>query len=332
LTNVDPKQIKVNDPKIMSLFSSNEALGIEQMLSYKNAAIGIPEFGTPFVRGMLEETNPSTFAELVQISGLSHGTDVWLTNAQDLIKRGKCTLKDVIGCRDDIMVYLMHKGLEPKLAFNIMESVRKGKGLTPEWIKEMKINQVPDWYIDSCLKIKYMFPKAHAVAYVMMALRVAYFKVYYPLEYYATYFSTRVDQYELDVMIKGIDALHARINEISSKGFEASDKEKNLVPLFEICLELYYRGYVILPVDIEKSAPNKFVVDHERKAILPPFTSIDGLGDKVAFKVVEARLENTFISKEDLEQRTSLNKNHLLYLERIGSLAHLQEKNQLSLF
>lgn len=332
LTKINPKDIPTNDQKVMSLFSSNEALGIESLVSYKNAAIGIPEFGTPFVRGMLEETNPSTFAELVQISGLSHGTDVWLTNAQDLIKRGICTLKEVIGCRDDIMVYLMYNGLEPKLAFTIMESVRKGKGLKEEWIKDMKKNEVPQWYIDSCLKIKYMFPKAHAAAYVLMAIRVAWFKVYYPLEYYATYFTTRCDQFDIETMIEGKNSMLNKIKEIEAKGYEASAKDKALIIVFEVSLEMYYRGFTFSRVDLYKSDSTKFIVDHDNKCVIPPFTSIDGLGENVARTVLLARQDNRFISKEDLEKRTSLNYNHIAFLDRIKALEGLSEFNQGSLF
>ncbi|MDH6603201.1 DNA polymerase-3 subunit alpha (Gram-positive type) [Bacilli bacterium PM5-9] len=332
LTGIDPKTIPTNDKKVLSLFSSNDAIEISDKVNYKNAAIGIPEFGTQFVRSMLEETDPKTFAELVQISGLSHGTDVWLNNAQSLIKRNICTLKEVIGCRDDIMVYLMYKGLEPKLSFTIMEAVRKGKGLKDEWIEAMHENNVPQWYIESCEKIKYMFPKAHAVAYVLMAIRVAWFKVYYPLEYYATYFTTRCDQFDIETMVKGIDAMEAKLKEIEAKGYDASDKEKALVTVFEVAIEMYHRGYSILPVNIDKSLATKFSVDYENNAILPSFISIDSLGVNVAEKVISAREIQPFISKEDLEKRSKLNKNHMLLLERIGSLDHLQDYNQLSLF
>ncbi|MDL2212266.1 PolC-type DNA polymerase III, partial [Erysipelotrichaceae bacterium OttesenSCG-928-M19] len=332
LTGVDPKTIPTNDRKVLSLFSSNDALGISDKVTYKNAAIGIPEFGTQFVRSMLEETNPVTFAELVQISGLSHGTDVWLNNAQSLIKRNICSLKDVIGCRDDIMVYLMYKGLEPKLAFNIMEAVRKGRGLSAEWIEIMQNNGVPQWYIESCQKIKYMFPKAHAVAYVLMALRVAWFKIYYPLEYYATYFSTRCDVLDIVTMINGIEAMESKIAEIESKGFEATAKEKDLVTVFEVAIEMYHRGYQILAVDLDKSQARRFSVAADKNALIPSFISIDGLGENVAENVVRVRQEQPFISKEDLENRSQLNKNHLMILEKIGSLAHLQDFNQLSLF
>lgn len=332
LTNVDPKTIPTNDAKVMSLFSSNDALGISDKVNYKNAAIGIPEFGTQFVRHMLDDTKPKTFAELVQISGLSHGTDVWVNNAQSLVKRGVADLKSVIGCRDDIMVYLMYRGLEPKLAFTIMESVRKGKGLNDEWIDIMKKNEVPQWYIDSCNKITYMFPKAHAAAYVLMAIRLAYFKVYYPLEYYATFFTTRCTYYEVETLIKGADAIKARLEQLQALGNDASAKEKDLIITLELAYEMVLRGYQILPIDIDKSQAMQFVVDHDKKAVIPPFIAIDGLGVNVGQDIIKARQKQPFISKEDLTKRTSLNYNHVLFLEKIGALTHLQELNQLSLF
>lgn len=332
LTGVDPKSIPTNDKKVLSLFSSNDAIGISHLVNYKNAAIGIPEFGTQFVRSMLDDTTPNSFAELVQISGLSHGTDVWVSNSQDLIKRGICTLSEVIGCRDDIMVYLMKMNIEPMVSFNIMESVRKGKGLKEEWISLMRANNVPQWYIDSCQKIKYMFPKAHAVAYVLMAFRVAWFKVYYPLEYYATYFSTRCDQFEIETMILGIEAMQNRILEINEKGFQATAKEKALISVFEVSIEMYLRGYIFLPIDIDKSLPTKYVIDNENNALIPSLISIDGLGLSVANKMIEARSNSPFLSKEDFETRGQLNKNQLAILNKIGSLKHLDDSNQLSLF
>src|SRR5699024_4260176 len=208
LSGIDPQDIPLDDEEVMKIFSSTDSIGVTpEQIDCKTGTLGVPEFGTAFVRQMLEETTPNTFAELVIISGLSHGTDVWLGNAQELINNGTCEIGDVIGCRDDIMVYLMQKGLEASLAFTIMEFVRKGRGLKDEWIEEMKKNNVPDWYIESCKKIKYMFPKAHASAYVLMAVRIAYFKVYYPIYFYAAYFSIRASDFELKTMVKGSDAL-----------------------------------------------------------------------------------------------------------------------------
>lgn len=332
LTGIKPKDIPTNDQKVLSLFSSNDALGISDLVSYKNGAIGIPEFGTFFVRGMLNDTNPNSFADLVQISGLSHGTNVWSKNAESLIKRGICTLRDVIGCRDDIMTYLVNKGLNSSDAFKIMEDVRKGKGLKDEWVNIMLEHNVPEWYIDSCNKIEYMFPKAHAVAYVHMAIRVGWFKIYYPLEYYATYFSTRCDHFDLETMLQGVDAMREKIALFEDESYNMTKKEEGLVIMFEVCIEMYLRGFNLLIIDINKSDATKFKVDYEKQAILPAFTIIDGLGINVAESVVKARDNKDFISQEDLEARTSLNKNHIAILKKIRSLDHLSERNQLSLF
>jgi len=331
LSGIDPKTIPTDDPEVMKIFSSPEPLGVtEEQIMCKTGTLGIPEFGTRFVRQMLEETKPTTFSELVQISGLSHGTDVWLGNAQELIQKGICTLKDVIGCRDDIMVYLIYKGLEPSLAFKIMESVRKGKGLTAEMEEEMKKNGVPDWYIDSCKKIKYMFPKAHATAYVLMAVRIAYFKVHHPLLFYATYFSVRAEDIDLDTVVRGSNAIRAKIKEINQKGPDASQKEKNLLTVLEVSLEMCERGYSFQMVDIYRSDATKFIIDGN--SLLAPFTAIPGLGSSAAMNIVRARKEGPFLSKEDLQQRGKVSKTILDYLEKHGCLQSLPEHNQLSLF
>ena len=242
LTGVDPVTIPLDDKDVMSLFSSTKALNItpDQIGGCKLGALGIPEFGTDFVIQMLQDTNPSSFSDLIRISGLSHGTDVWLGNAEELIRNGTTTLADVIGCRDDIMVYLMHAGLDNGLAFKIMESVRKGKGIPDDWQEEMRKQEVPEWYIESCLKIKYMFPKAHAAAYVLMALRVAYFKVYFPILYYCAYFSVRADDFDLVAMSRGKAAVKARMDEINEKGMEASTKEKNLLTVLELSSSRFF--------------------------------------------------------------------------------------------
>ena len=227
LTGVDPKQIPLNDPKVMELFRSTDSLGVTpDEIGSNTGTLGIPEFGTRFVRQMLEDTRPNTFAELVQISGLSHGTDVWLNNAQELIRSNTAQLSEVISTRDDIMTYLIHKGMEPSSAFNIMESVRKGRGLKPEWKEAMREHGVPEWYIELCLKIKYMFPKAHAAAYVMMAVRIAYFKVYYPIEFYAAYFTVRADDFDVEVAVRGYDAIHEEIERIEKKGWTPLRRKK----------------------------------------------------------------------------------------------------------
>ncbi|MBD1380048.1 PolC-type DNA polymerase III [Metabacillus arenae] len=331
LSGIDPKTIPTDDPEVMKIFSGTESLGVtEEQIMCKTGTLGIPEFGTRFVRQMLEDTKPTTFSELVQISGLSHGTDVWLGNAQELIHNNTCTLSEVIGCRDDIMVYLIYQGLEPSFAFKIMESVRKGKGLTDEMEEEMIKNNVPDWYIDSCLKIKYMFPKAHAAAYVLMAVRIAYFKVHHALLYYAAYFTVRADDFDIDSMVKGSTAIRAKIEEINAKGLDASPKEKNLLTVLELSLEMCERGYGFQKVDLYKSSAAEFIIEGDK--LIPPFNSIPGLGTNAALNIVKAREDGEFLSKEDLQQRGRVSKTILEYLDTHGCLEALPEQNQLSLF
>lgn len=331
LTGVDPKKIPIDDPQTMKLFSSTEPLGVtEEQIMSKTGTLGIPEFGTRFVRQMLEDTRPTTFAELVRISGLSHGTDVWLNNAQELIRQGKAVLSEVISTRDDIMVYLIQKGMEPSRAFEIMERVRKGKGLAEKDIEEMKAHQVPDWYIWSCQKIKYMFPKAHAVAYVLMAVRIAYFKVHYPIHFYASYFSVRADDFDLELARKGSSAIRRKIEEILEKGNQAQPKEKSLLTVLELCLEMVERGFSFRPIDLYQSDATRFKVAGD--ALIPPFTAIPGIGTSAAVNLVKAREEGPFLSKEDLQQRSKLSKTVVDYLEQHGCLNNLPETNQLSLF
>ncbi|ASF39498.1 PolC-type DNA polymerase III [Halobacillus halophilus] len=331
LSGIDQKEIPVDDPEVMKIFSGPEALGVNaEQIMCKTGTLGVPEFGTRFVRQMLEDTKPSTFAELVIISGLSHGTDVWLGNAEQLINDGICTLPEVIGCRDDIMVYLMHKGLEPSLAFKIMEFVRKGRGLQDEWIEEMKKHGVPDWYIDSCKKIKYMFPKAHAAAYVLMAVRIAYFKVHYPIYFYAAYFTVRASDFELDTMVKGSEAIRKRIEEIQAKGLDATPKEKNLMTVLELSLEMCERGYGFKNVDLYESSATDFIVEDNQ--LIPPFNAVDGLGTNAAINIVKARKEGEFLSKQDLRERSRISKTVLEYLDNFGCLEGMPDENQLSLF
>ena len=336
LSGIDPKTIPMNDPATMKIFSSVESLNIDTTKNTEiTGAAGIPEFGTPFVRGILEMTKPTTFDELVRISGLSHGTDVWLNNAKDLVEAGVCTLKNVIGCRDDIMVYLLHKGLPPKMAFTIMESVRKGKGLKDEWVPLMEEHHVDPWYVDSCRKIKYMFPKAHAVAYVMMAVRIAWFKVHQPQYYYCMFFSIRCDAYDIQTMIKGENAIRTRMQTIEDNEAQGtnSKKDRDIYTCLELALEMVLRGYRFGNINIEKSQASIFIVDPDNKNVLiPPFTSIDGLGSNVAETVIEQREIRPFLSKQDLLERTSLNGTHLKVLESMGVLDGMQEENQLSLF
>ncbi|XJZ28533.1 PolC-type DNA polymerase III [Bacillota bacterium Lsc_1132] len=331
LSGIDPKTIPTDDPEVMKIFSGTETLGVtEEQIMCKTGTLGIPEFGTRFVRQMLEDTKPTTFSELVQISGLSHGTDVWLGNAQELIQDKTCTLSEVIGCRDDIMVYLIYQGLEPSFAFKIMESVRKGKGLTEEMEAEMRKNEVPEWYIDSCKKIKYMFPKAHAAAYVLMAVRIAYFKVHHPLLYYAAYFTVRAEDFDVEAMANGSVAIRAKIEEINAKGLDASNKEKSLLTVLELALEMTERGYSFQKINLYKSAASEFIIDGN--TLIPPFNAIPGLGTNAAINIVNARKNGEFLSKEDLQQRGKVSKTILEYLDKQGCLGDLPEQNQLSLF
>ncbi|MDP4083070.1 MAG: PolC-type DNA polymerase III [Bacillota bacterium] len=331
LSGIDPKTIPTDDPEVMKIFSCTDPLGVtEEQIMCKTGTLGIPEFGTRFVRQMLEDTKPTTFSELVQISGLSHGTDVWLGNAQELIQNNICTLSEVIGCRDDIMVYLIYQGLEPAFAFKIMESVRKGKGLTEEMEAEMRKNEVPEWYIDSCKKIKYMFPKAHAAAYVLMAVRIAYFKVHMPLLYYAAYFTVRAEDFDIEAMVKGSEAIRSKIAEINAKGLDASTKEKNLLTVLELALEMSERGFSFQKINLYKSDAAEFKI--EGNTLIPPFNSIPGLGTNAAVNIVAARENGEFLSKEDLQQRGKVSKTILEYLDKQGVLSDLPEQNQLSLF
>ncbi len=340
LTGIDPKDIPTNDEKVMSLFTSTKAMGIDlSYLNCKTGALGLPEFGTQFVRGMLEQTQPKSFNDLLIISGLSHGTDVYLGNAESLIKSGTCTLSEVIGCRDDIMVYLIEKGLPNKDAFDIMECVRKGKSpkVFPEKDYEnlMKKYNVPEWYIESCKKIKYMFPKAHAAAYVLSAIRVAWWKLYYPREYYAVYFTTRCDAYDIETMIKGKEAILLRKQEIekSKQEYNSTKKDEDLLGMFEIALEMYERGFHFNNVSLDKSDATDFILDpDDDKALIPPFTAIDGLGEAVGISVIEARKVNPFLSKEDVIKRTRLNNTHIKFMSKLNVFAGMEEENQLSLF
>ncbi|MDR2278732.1 MAG: PolC-type DNA polymerase III [Vagococcus sp.] len=331
LSGIDPKTIPTDDPEVMKIFAGPQVLGVEpDQIFSKTGTLGIPEFGTKFVRGMLEQTHPTTFSELLQISGLSHGTDVWLGNADELIKRGEATLAKVIGCRDDIMVYLMHAGLEDGIAFKIMESVRKGKGIPDDWQKEMRDNNVPEWYINSCLKIKYMFPKAHAAAYVLMALRVAYFKVHFPIIYYAAYFSVRADDFDIAAMSQGKEATKAAMKEIMDKGMDASTKEKNLLTVLELANEMLERGFKFGMIDLYKSDAENFIIDGD--TLIAPFRSVPSLGANVAKQIVIARNESKFLSKEDLANRGKVSKTIIEYMTENGVLKDLPDENQLSLF
>lgn len=332
LTGVDPTTIPMNDPKVMSLFNSVDALGVTpEQIRTTVATYGVPEMGTKFVRQMLEETKPSSFADLLQISGLSHGTGVWLGNAQELIKSGTCTIKTVIGCRDDIMLYLIYKaGMDAGLAFKITESVRKGKGLTDEWKEEMRRCNVPQWYIDSCEKIEYMFPKAHASAYVISAVRTAYFKLYWPIQFYATYFTVRAEDFEMELFCQGYDAILKKLAEIEEKGFQATAKEKAMVSILEMALEMTARGFSFKPVDLYRSDATKFIIDGD--SLIFPFSAIGGIGENAAKQIAAAREEGEFLSVEDFQTRSRASKTVVELLKALGCFRGLPDSNQLSLF
>ena len=339
LSGIDPNEIPMDDEGVMALFSGTDVLGVTpEQIGTSTGMLGIPEFGTNFVRGMVDETHPTTFAELLQLSGLSHGTDVWLGNAQDLIKTGIADLSTVIGCRDDIMVYLMHAGLEPKMAFTIMERVRKGLWLKISeeerngYIEAMKANNVPEWYIESCGKIKYMFPKAHAAAYVMMALRVAYFKVHHPIYYYCAYFSIRAKAFDIKTMGAGLDAIKRKMQEIAEKrkNNEASNVEIDLYTTLEIVNEMWERGFKFGKLDLYSSDATEFIIDGD--TLIPPFVAMDGLGENVAKQLVRARQEGEFLSKTELRKRGGLSSTLVEKMDEMGILGNMPEDNQLSLF
>lgn len=339
IATVKPMDIPMNDPETLSLFYSDEALKADPRIYKKETgALGLPEFGTRTTRGVLEDTRPHHFSDLVIISGLSHGTDVWKGNAQDLVRAGH-PLREVIGCRDDIMTYLLDKNLEPLDAFNIMEDVRKGRGLNGSQMQLMKDHNVPEWYIESCNKIKYMFPKAHAVAYVMMAMRIAWYKVHEPINFYIQYLSLRCDAFEIETMVKGIEAVRERMHNIMTRMNDkntlepVSNKERALYDTLEVCEELYARGFKLAPVDLYRSKAIEFVKDeNDDKVIIPPFVVIDGLGENVAHSIEDARNEGEFLSKEDIMKRTQLSSTLIKKLDQMGCLSDLQESNQMSLF
>ena len=336
LTGIDPTKVPLDDKETMSIFSSTKALGVTpEQINSEVGSFGIPEFGTKFVRGMLVDTRPTTFAELISISGLSHGTDVWLNNAQELINQGTVTLSEAIGCRDDIMVYLMKKGLEPNQAFKIMETVRKGKALKDpekwaEYVKMMQEHDVPDWYIKSCEKIKYMFPKAHAAAYVTNAFRIAWFKVHKPMAYYTAYYTIRADEFDSECMIFGKEKVKAKMKEIDNAGNAATVKDKNMYSILEIVLEMYERGIKFLPIDLYKSHSTKFLMEED--GIRPPLNSLPGLGTIAAEGIYKARLEEPFECIEDMQSRSKIGKSVTELLDKFGCLKGMTKSNQLSLF
>ena len=331
ITGVDPTSIRLDDPEVLSLFHGLEALHIkpEDIGGTDLGSLGIPEFGTEFVMQMLRDTKPKAFSDLVRISGLSHGTDVWLNNAQTLIKEGKAEISTAICTRDDIMIYLINKGVESEQSFKIMESVRKGKGLTPEWEKVMKEHDVPDWYIWSCKKIKYMFPKAHAVAYVMMGIRIAWFKIHYPLAYYAAFFTIRATAFDYELMCQGKENLEKHLKVYKSNP-NLTAKEKDTVRDMKIVQEFYARGFEFLPIDLYKSEAVKFTIVDGK--LLPPFSSIDGMGGIAAEALYLAAKGEPFMSKDDIAQRAKVSRSTLDVMGELGLLGDLPESNQLSIF
>ena len=333
LTGLDPvKDIPLDSKEVMSLFQNTSALKItpEDIGGCKLGALGIPEFGTDFAMQMLIDAQPKYFSDLVRISGLSHGTDVWLGNAQTLIQEGKATIQTAICTRDDIMIYLIQMGLEEGLSFTIMESVRKGKGLKPEWEEEMTKHGVPDWYIWSCKKIKYMFPKAHAAAYVMMAWRIAYCKVFYPLAYYAAFFSIRASGFSYELMCQGREKLEVHLADYKKRSDTLSKKEQDTLRDMRIVQEMYARGFEFTPIDIYKAKARHFqIVDGK---LMPSLSSIDGLGEKAAEGIVDAAKDGTFLSKEDFRNRSKVSKTVCDLMSELHILGDLPENNQLSLF
>ena len=339
-TGINARNIPLDDPGTMSLFSSSAVLGYENdPILGPTGATAVPEFGTSFVRGMLEDTTPDRFDLLVRLSGFSHGTDVWLGNAKDLIVSGTATVNQTIGCRDDIMIYLIEKGFEPKRAFKIMESVRKGRGLPDGAEDEMKQHGVPEWYIGSCKKIAYLFPKAHAVAYVMMGFRIAWFKVHDPLAFYAAYFSIRAKAFDEKYMCRGMDVVKAKIDEINRKK-AAKDKkdrptavEEDMLVTLEVCYEFYLRGFTFANMDIQRSHATRFLIDREAKALIPPFTSIAGLGDTVGYDIMENRQGKEFISIEEFSLVCrKASSTHLAQMKEAGAFGNMPDSSQVSLF
>jgi DNA polymerase-3 subunit alpha (Gram-positive type) len=334
-TGVDVYKIPIVDEKTLRLFSGTESLGVKSTdIGSEIGTFGIPEFGTSFVMQILKDTRPKTYSELVRISGLSHGTDVWLNNAQDVVRSGEAKLSEIITVRDDIMNYLIDKGLEKKMAFDIMEFVRKGKPSKEvekwrEYSKVMREKQVPDWYIESCRKIKYMFPKGHAVAYVMMAMRIAYFKVHYPLAFYAAYFSRKAEGLDYELM-RDIMRVREQIKLLRTDERSLDVRKKSLLTVCEVIVEMNARRFEFLPIDLYKSEAKKFTLENGK--IRFPLIALNGLGEAVASKITEERLQGEFLSYEDLKKRTQLSGTVLEKLKKFGSIENLSDTNQRSLF
>ena len=331
LTGIDPKTRPLDDPGVLSLFQSPKALGVTpEQIGSNTGTLGIPEFGTAFVRQMLEDTHPTTVSELIRIAGLSHGTDVWLNNAQEKVREGVTTLKECIATRDDIMLALIRYGVESKMAFDTMESVRKGKGLKPEMEAAMAEHNVPEWFVDSCKKIKYMFPKGHAAAYVMMSLRVAWYKVYQPKAYYTAYYTVRADEFDASIMCGSLEAVQEQINRIQQMGKEASAKDANVMIILELVREMLCRGIVFDPIDLYESDATRFLMTDT--GIRPPLNAIPGLGSNAAQAIVQAREEGRFLSIEDLKKRGKVSSSVLESMKQFRILDGMTQTNQISLF
>ena len=330
-SNTSVMEVPMNAPEVYELFHSTKPLGVAPTdIDSEIGTYGLPEFGTRFLQQVLVDAKPKNFADLLQISGLTHGTGVWLGNADELIKNGICDISKVIGCRDNIMNDLIRYGLENALAFKIMESVRKGKGLTPEWEEEMRRNNVPDWYIGSCKKIKYMFPKAHAAAYVMSAIRLAWYKIYYPMEFYAAFLTVAPGGFDAEIVSRGYAAVSSTIKEIEEKGNEATAKENEMASTLQLVREALARGVKFLGVDFRRSDAKAFLPEDGK--IRMPFNSLGGLGDTAAEKIVEAREKYEIYSIEDLRLRTGISKAVIETLKANHVLDELSDTNQFSFF
>ncbi|MGI6748706.1 MAG: PolC-type DNA polymerase III [Anaerovoracaceae bacterium] len=331
MTGLDPLKVPLKDKRVDSIFNGIDSLDIKDPdYKFTHGTYGIPEFGTKFVRQMLDDTKPASFADLVRISGFSHGTDVWINNAQDFIRNGSATMKDAISTRDDIMNYLILKGLPHKIAFKIMENVRKGRGITTEEAELMTKHNVPEWYIESCRRIKYMFPKAHAVAYVMMSYRIAYYKVYYPVEFYSTFFTTKVNDFDAETIMKGSKAVREKIELIEAKGKNATNKEAEELTVLEVAYEMYARGYEFYPAKLGKSHEIRFLPEDGKVRL--PFSALSGVGENAARALVTEYAKKPFLSIDDMSSRAKLNKTAIKALTEHGVLSELPESDQLSLF
>ena len=338
LTGVDPHDIPLDDPDTMSIFTSSKVLGYENdEILGPTGAVAIPEFNTRFTRQMLVDTQPKDFNTLVRLSGFSHGTDVWLGNARDLIVSGTASVLETVGCRDDIMLYLISKGLDPKMSFKIMEKVRKGKvkkgGFDEGWVEAMRDHDVPEWYIDSLAKIGYLFPKAHAVAYVMMAFRIAWFKVHRPLAFYAAYFSIRAKAFDEQYMCRGMEVCQRKMREIVAKDKEASAVEQDMLTTLEVCYEFYLRGFTFERMDLYQSEALRFTMDEEKGTLRPPFVSVAGLGETAALSLAEQRKGKRFISIEEVSAACpKVSKTHIELLKDAGAFGDMPETSQMDLF